>query len=240
MFQNERNPNLVPASLERGIRALESWRDLDPIARRASDVAGRVGAGTRGALLRGNWLGHAVHPLMTDFPLGCWLSAGLLDLSGSKRFRPAARRLVGLGVAFAVPTAVTGLADYGTIDDPRSRRVGVVHAVGNTGVLLLYGLSWRARRQGHHARGVVYALAGGSGAWITGYLGGHLSFARRVGTGQRGMDLDGQSSPTSDREDTGGEETDGEDEAREALLANGAVPVATPGGGHGLAGPNSL
>jgi uncharacterized membrane protein len=240
MLKNERNPDHVPAPLERGMRALESWRDLDPIARRASEVAGRVSAGTRGALLRGNWLGHAVHPLMTDFPLGCWLSAGLLDLSGAKRFRPAARRLVGLGVAFAVPTAVTGLADYGTIDDPRARRVGVVHAIGNTGVLLLYGLSWRARRRGHHGRGVALAMAGGSGAWITGYLGGHLSFARRVGTGQRGMDLDGQSSRATGGEDIDAEDTDGEDRVREALLANGAVPAATAGGEHGLAGPNSL
>ena len=29
-------------------------------------------------------------------------------------------------------------------------------------------------------------------------------------------------------------------EIEEALLANGAVPAATAGGGRGLAGPNSL
>jgi len=214
MSNNETNLNLVPTPLARAVSALESRRDLDRIARVAGDVAGRVGAGTRGAVLRGNWLGHAVHPLLTDFPLGCWLSAGLLDLSGSKRFRPAARRLVGLGAVFAVPTAITGLADYGTIDDPRSRRVGVVHAIGNTGVLLFYVLSWRARRRGHHGRGVALAMAGGSGAWLTGYLGGHLSFARRVGTGQRGMDLDSQP-PTA---------RNAQDEVEEALLANGAVP----------------
>ena len=225
----DEEPKLVPEPLRSGLTALEACHQLDGMARVVTDVAGKVGAGARGALLRGNWLGHAVHPLLTDFPLGCWLSAGLLDLSGSKRFRPASRRLVGLGGGFAIPTALTGLADYGTIGDSRQRRVGVVHAAGNTVVLALYALSWRARRVGHHGRGVALALAGGSGAWITGYLGGHMSFARQVGTGQRGMDLDDQRSVQHD-----------DDEVEEALLANGAVPAATAGGGPGLAGPNSL
>lgn len=230
MYNDDSDRARVPQAITRGVTAIEQNRDLDRVGVRIGAFADRVSAGTRGAVLRGNWLGHAVHPLLTDFPLGCWLSAGLLDLSGAKKFRPAARRLVGLGVVLAVPTALTGLADYATIEDERASRVGVVHAIGNTGVLALYALSWRARRKGHHVRGVALAMAGGSGAWITGYLGGHLSFARQVGTGQRGMDIDGDVSadgmPTDDVES--------------ALRANGAVPAATAGGGPGLAGPNSL
>jgi hypothetical protein len=68
------------------------------------------------------------------------------------------------------------------------QRVGAVHALGNAGVAASYALSWRARRKGHHARGVLLALAGGAGAMITGYLGGHLSYARAVGVGPRGLD----------------------------------------------------
>jgi uncharacterized membrane protein len=192
------------------IAALEGATALDETAGRLSHLASRVTAGKRGSVLRGNWLGHALHPLMTDFPLGCWLSAGLLDLSCSKTYRRAAQRLVGLGVAFAVPTAITGIADYAVITDRRAKRVGVVHMLGNTGVLVFYAASWRARRRGHHWRGVAWAMAGGSGAWVTGYLGGHLSFARQVGTGQRGMDID---------RPLGGAESDGDSEASE-LLAN--------------------
>jgi hypothetical protein len=33
-------------------------------------------------LLGGRWLGHSLHPLLTDLPLGCWSSASLLDLLG--------------------------------------------------------------------------------------------------------------------------------------------------------------
>jgi hypothetical protein len=39
--------------------------------------------------LRGEWLGHALHPLMTDFPLGAWMSASLLDLFGPPQSREA-------------------------------------------------------------------------------------------------------------------------------------------------------
>ena len=219
----------VPSPLTRGLAALESATGVDRVAVPLSRFAERVGRGTRGSLLRGDWLGHALHPLLTDFPLGCWISAGLLDLSGSKALRPAARRLVGLGVAFAVPTALTGVADYAVIDSRKSKRVGAVHWLGNSGVLVLYALSWRARRKGHHGRGVTLAMAGGTGAWVTGYLGGHLSFGRQVGTGQRGMDLDSVRLAEAD--------TVSEEEA--ALLANGATPV-TVDGRSGYAGPNSL
>src|SRR3954453_405504 len=114
-------------------------------------VAGPGAARLRGAspepvraALRGDWLGHALHPLLTDFPLGCWLSAGLLDVFGGRASRPAAQRLVGLGLLTVAPTAAAGLADWTPVADARSRRVGVVHAIGNSVVALCYWQSWRA------------------------------------------------------------------------------------------------
>ena len=139
-------------------------------------------------MLQGRWLGHALHPLLTDVPLGCWLSANLLDLLGGRRSRPAAQRLVGLGLMAVPPTMATGWADWSTIEDDGPRRVGVVHAVGNAAVGSLYFLSWRARRRGRHLRGAALGLTGGLLAMGTGYLGGHLSFARGAGMGQRGLE----------------------------------------------------
>src|SRR3954453_14618418 len=102
-------------------------------------VAGPGAARLRGAspepvraALRGDWLGHALHPLLTDFPLGCWAAAGLLDLVGGGRSRPAAQRLIGLGLLFVPATASSGLVDYAQIDDRRVKRVGAVHAIGNS------------------------------------------------------------------------------------------------------------
>jgi hypothetical protein len=85
-------------------------------------------------------------------------------------------------------TALSGVADWSTVDNQRTKRVGLVHAIGNSVVASAYLLSWRSRRRGNHARGVVLGLVGGTLAWGTGYLGGHMSFARGVGVGERGLD----------------------------------------------------
>ena len=53
------------------------------------------GTGARAAVLRGEWLGHAVHPLLTDVVLGTWSSASVLDLFGGTESAAAAQRLVG-------------------------------------------------------------------------------------------------------------------------------------------------
>jgi nitrite reductase/ring-hydroxylating ferredoxin subunit len=57
----------------------------------------------------------------------------------------------------------------------------VVHALCNTAGLLAYVLSWRARRRGHHGRGVALAMAGSAAATVAAGLGGHLVY--RTGTG---------------------------------------------------------
>jgi uncharacterized membrane protein len=178
----------APDRLRRFVSGLEDNEQLDGVISKVRPLAGKAAAGRRGEILQGRWLGHALHPLLTDFPLGCWLSANLLDLVGGRRSRPAAQRLVGLGLLAVPPTMATGWADWSAIENDRLRRVGVVHAVGNVAVGSLYFLSWRARRRGRHLGGTALGLTGGLLAWGTGYLGGHLSFARGVGVGQRGLE----------------------------------------------------
>ncbi|HEX7094858.1 MAG TPA: DUF2231 domain-containing protein [Acidimicrobiales bacterium] len=180
----------APAWLRGQIAAIEDNAGLDPLGERLHEVASRVAAGSRGDALRGQWLGHALHPLLTDLPLGCWFSAAVLDVFGGRSSRRAAQRLVGTGLLLVPPTVASGLTDWKDIRDPKARRVGIVHALGNSVVGLLYFLSWRSRRRAHHLRGMLFGMLGGLGAIATGYLGGHLSFGRNVGAGQRGMDLD--------------------------------------------------
>jgi uncharacterized membrane protein len=131
--------------------------------------------------LTGRWMGHALHPLMTDLPIGFWTSSFVLDLVGGKASRKASDRLLLLGILAAVPTAATGLAEFlGT--DKRSRRVGVVHANANTVGLALYTASYVARKRGRRGRGVALALAGSTLATVGGFLGGHLAIGRKAGT----------------------------------------------------------
>src|ERR671936_1184885 len=134
-------------------------------------------------LLSGTWLGHPLHPPLTDVVVGAWTSALLLDLLGGERSEEAADRLVAAGIVAAVPTAAAGLADWAELRGG-SRRVGSVHALGNTTALLLHTLSWLARRRGDRNRGVTLSALGYAVATFSAWLGGHLSFAQGVGVNQ--------------------------------------------------------
>jgi uncharacterized membrane protein len=119
--------------------------------------------------------------MLTDFPLGAWMSASLLDLVGGPSARPASKRLIGFGLLAAVPTVATGLAEWQATSGA-ARRVGVVHAGVNATATTLYASSWLARWRGRQATGVVLGVAGGLVATLGGYFGGHLSLVRKVGT----------------------------------------------------------
>ncbi len=138
-----------------------------------------------GSPLRSDVLGHALHPVLTDLPLGCWTSASLVDVVGGRSGRPAATRLLALGLLAAGPTALAGLADWSRLEG-EDRRVGAVHAVGNDVALVLFAGSVVARLRGRHGSGVRLALLGNLAAAGSGYLGGHLALRR--GTADRSGD----------------------------------------------------
>ncbi|HLM65116.1 MAG TPA: DUF2231 domain-containing protein [Acidimicrobiales bacterium] len=172
----------APATLVAAVQHIEQAEGLDrPAAALERLASAVVRPGVVHDALVGSWLGHALHPLMTDLPIGFWTSASVLDLVGGAAGRPAADRLLGVGIASALPTAATGLAEW-LHADRRARRIGLVHANANSVGLALYTASWLARRRGRRAAGVALALAGATAATLGGYLGGHLATARKVGT----------------------------------------------------------
>ncbi|HEX9993884.1 MAG TPA: DUF2231 domain-containing protein [Acidimicrobiales bacterium] len=130
----------------------------------------------RRSVLGGRWLGHALHPLLTDVPLGTWMSASFLDLAGGRAARPAAQRLVAAGLVASLPTVAAGLSDW-TVTTRGQQRVGVVHAAANTAALGLYAASLVARRRGRHPAGVGLGLLGATAASVGGFFGGHLALA---------------------------------------------------------------
>jgi uncharacterized membrane protein len=164
------------------IEHVEANGSLDTLADRLTPLVQPFVSSSRlRGVLRGRWLGHALHPLLTDFPLGAWTCTSLLDLFGGRRSRPAAEGLLAFGLATAVPTVLTGAAEW-TLTSGRERRVGVVHAGINTAALSLYTASLITRRRHHHTLAVGLGVAGGITATIGGYFGGHLTLARKVGT----------------------------------------------------------
>ncbi|HZP30759.1 MAG TPA: Rieske 2Fe-2S domain-containing protein [Acidimicrobiia bacterium] len=169
-------------------RRIEHLDALDGIAAPASRWVRRAVADPKlKDLLSGTWLGHPVHPALTDLPIGFWTSAVMLDLVGGKKSRRAAQRLVALGALSAVPAAITGASDWSDTE-PDDRRVGLVHALLNSIALVTFVSSWRARRRGHHVRGVTIGLLGSAFATVSAHLGGHLVDARGVGVAQTAFD----------------------------------------------------
>ena len=152
----------------------------------AGPVAAKVGRSPVGDVLAGTWLGHALHPFLTDFPIGTWTSATILDLFGGPGSREAADKLVAFGILASVPTAVTGSTDWAdtTRSDPQVRRIGLVHAAANVAALGFFSASLAARRSGKRGVGKLLSLAGVGALTVGGHLGGHLSYSKGVGVDQ--------------------------------------------------------
>lgn len=129
-------------------------------------------------LLHGTWLGHPVHPILAQVPIGSWLSAGVLD--ALPPLRPAASVLIGAGVAAAVPTALSGAADWAE-QEVGVRRLGAVHAVANSAALGLYVGSLVARSRGRDGLGRVLSYSGLGVAAGSASIGGHMAYAQSSG-----------------------------------------------------------
>jgi nitrite reductase/ring-hydroxylating ferredoxin subunit/uncharacterized membrane protein len=176
---NTRSPQLAH-SLDRVVARIGQSEQLDVVARPVADTISEKRPEALTGLLSGTWLGHPLHPLLTDVTIGCWTSAWFLDLLGGRQSRTAARRLVALGVLSAIPTVATGVSDWSdTVGE--TRRIGLVHALTNTAGLTFYTCSWWARKRGHHGTGVMLGWIGATAATAAAFLGGHLVY--RTGTG---------------------------------------------------------
>ncbi|MGY1617223.1 Rieske 2Fe-2S domain-containing protein [Geodermatophilus sp. SYSU D00691] len=142
--------------------------------------------------LHGTWLGHPLHPVLVQVPVGSWTSAGLLDAVPA--LRPAATALIGTGVVAAVPAALAGAADWSE-QDPGVRRLGALHAALNSAALGLYVGSLVARARGRGGLGRVLSYSGLGLATASASIGGHMSYAQSSGashaaTSARGLGSD--------------------------------------------------
>jgi uncharacterized membrane protein len=171
---------MSPVDLRQAVERLEEQDFLDRLADPIAEFASRKLRGPAKEVLSGAWLGHPLHPLLTDLPIGAWTSATVLDVLGGRRARPAADFLVAAGIASALPTALSGVSDWSDLDT-RQRRVGLVHALAVDTALSLYVASLVARRRGHRVRGTVLSLLGATAMSAGGYLGGHLVYGMGAG-----------------------------------------------------------
>jgi hypothetical protein len=163
-----------PSVFIRTLRRVEESNSLDPAVNAVEPVAERIVSHHRiRRLLHGDATGIPLHVINTDGPFGAWFMALFLDLFRDAGTRRAATRLVGCGLIFAVPTAITGWAEW-ALADRGTRRIGILHATANgLGTLIFLG-SWVARVKDRHDLGVRLGRLGGMVLVAGGMMGGYM------------------------------------------------------------------
>ena len=123
------------------------------------------------------WLGHPVHPVLVQVPVGAWLSAAFLDTVGNE---DGARHLIGLGLLASAPAAVAGWADWSEQHE-QQMRTGVVHAAANSAAITLYTGSLVARARQRTGLGKALGYAGLAAVALASMLGGDISYRQAGG-----------------------------------------------------------
>ena len=156
-------------------------KPLSKAVRDAYEAAGPTGRQIKDAL-HGKWLGHPLHPVLTDVPLGAWTTALALDAAGNgdPGLRRAATFAIGVGLVGAAGAAVTGLTDWSETGGT-ARREGLVHGLLNVTATALFATAFALRRKGSHEGGRTCAWTGYTIALGSAYLGGDLVYRQRIG-----------------------------------------------------------
>jgi nitrite reductase/ring-hydroxylating ferredoxin subunit/uncharacterized membrane protein len=134
--------------------------------------------------LHGVWLGHPLHPMLTDVVVGAWSFTSLFDLISlfkpTRQAETVADKLLPLGNVAALPTILSGLADFSTIPRPAAR-TGSAHAMMNNIAFVLYLASAWSRKKGNRGLAIGFSVVGMVVMTAGAYLGGHLTYAHKVG-----------------------------------------------------------
>lgn len=163
------------------------WLDslAEPTQQATNAIFGKNGA-TRKIKdwLNGTPLRHRIHPALITVPIGAWTTGLVLDLLETRADRPedwsrSADAAVVLGIVGALPSAVTGLADWTDTYD-HQRRVGIAHALLNSIALALYGTSLGLRLADRRGSARICSTLGFGLIMASGILGGELVYTLGV------------------------------------------------------------
>jgi nitrite reductase/ring-hydroxylating ferredoxin subunit/uncharacterized membrane protein len=169
---------------------IETQEWLTPVADGVQNTVGAIyaAAGPVGQkvknFLHGTWLGHPLHPAITDVPVGAWTVAAVLDVvdavQGNNGKNATADGAISIGLVGAVGAAVSGLTDYQG-SGSQSPRAGVVHGLLNLVATGLYTYSWILRRRGDRVPARYLAWAGYGLVSLSANIGGELTYSQRIG-----------------------------------------------------------
>src|SRR5437763_5654346 len=178
--------------------AKQEWLEsaADPISKTIRSLfPGDAGRVIKNAL-HGAWLGHPLHPVLTDIPVGAWTLAMVLDaldgLGASRELRAGADFAVAFGLVGAVGSAVTGVTDWSETDG-RGKTIGLLHGLLNVAATALYTTSFFMRKQKkQRSAGIALSMLGFAVAHASAYRGGRLLFREQIGADQTAPPDDSQ------------------------------------------------
>jgi nitrite reductase/ring-hydroxylating ferredoxin subunit len=159
------------------LNRVENAEALDRAVTPAQKAVRALPLGPLRDVLHGRQLGHPLHPVLVQVPMGAWLSSAVLDFVPGAR-RPA-RVLVGVGTLAALPAALAGWTDWAEQHE-QQMRTGLVHAAANVGAVSLFGASFAVRGR-HPVAGRALGLGGLASAGVGGFVGGHLAYRQGAG-----------------------------------------------------------
>jgi nitrite reductase/ring-hydroxylating ferredoxin subunit/uncharacterized membrane protein len=156
---------------------------LQPAVKNVFEARGPTGQRVKDAL-HGKWLGHPLHPVITDIPIGAWTTALVFDIidkiNGQEDYGSAADAAITVGLVGAVGSAVSGVTDWSETNG-RARKIGIAHGLLNLSATMLYATSLVMRRSGKPRGRLGLALLGFATSCAAAYLGGHLVYGEQIG-----------------------------------------------------------
>lgn len=179
---------MANAGLAQSIIDKQQWIDaisdaVQPVVRGAFSETGEAGKVVKD-LLNGVWLGHPLHPVITDVPIGAWTMTSIFDLlsiaaGGDEALDRASDITLGVGILGAVAAAITGITDWSDTSKT-DRRMGMAHALANVAGLglNLASLGLRAGSRKGNNRGTARALSYGGYAFsgLAAFIAGELIY----------------------------------------------------------------
>ena len=130
--------------------------------------------------INGSWLGHPVHPVVTDVVLGGAALIAVFDLAtlilGADGLETASLVGVGIVALAGIGASTTGLTDFKDTHTGDERNVVVLHGLINIVATVVYVVSFFARLGGANDLGIGFSLVGVLILIVGGFIGGHIVF----------------------------------------------------------------
>lgn len=137
--------------------------------------------------------GHPVHPMLIVFPAGLFTSAVIMDILylifGNPVLATVSFYMIIIGVVGGLLAAIFGFIDWaGLPNNSRARNIGLWHGLGNFVIVVLFAISWLARRGSPNfvpsGLALILSFAGIVMALVTLWIGGELVYRLGVAVDQ--------------------------------------------------------